>query len=226
MKYKIEGSPLPVVICELSAGETMITESGSMSWMTPNMNMETTTNGGLGKAFGRVFSGENMFQNRYTALGGDGMIAFASSFPGSIIPIEITPDKPIIVQKRAFLAATSGVELSVHFQKKFGAGLFGGEGFIMQRLSGSGLAFIEIDGHAVNYDLAPGQQMVVDTGYLAMMDSTCNMEIKTVPGLKNKIFGGEGFFNTVITGPGKLTVQTMPVHKVATAIQPYIVSGS
>ena len=226
MKYKIEGSPLPVVICELSAGETMITESGSMSWMTPNMNMETTTNGGLGKAFGRVFSGENMFQNRYTALGGDGMIAFASSFPGSIIPIEITPDKPIIVQKRAFLAATSGVELSVHFQKKFGAGLFGGEGFIMQRLSGSGLAFIEIDGHAVNYDLAPGQQMIVDTGYLAMMDSTCNMEIKTVPGLKNKIFGGEGFFNTVITGPGKLTVQTMPVHKVASAIQPYIATGS
>lgn len=226
MKYKIEGSPLPVVICELNAGETMITESGSMSWMTPNMNMETTTNGGLGKAFGRVFSGENMFQNRYTALGGDGMIAFASSFPGSIIPIEITPDKPIIVQKRAFLAATSGVELSVHFQKKFGAGLFGGEGFIMQRLSGSGLAFIEIDGHAVNYDLAPGQQMIVDTGYLAMMDSTCNMEIKTVPGLKNKFFGGEGFFNTVITGPGKLTVQTMPVHKVASAIQPYIVSGN
>lgn len=226
MKYKIEGSPLPVVICELNAGETMITESGSMSWMTPNMNMETTTNGGLGKAFGRVFSGENMFQNRYTALGGDGMIAFASSFPGSIIPIEITPDKPVIVQKRAFLAATSGVELSVHFQKKLGAGLFGGEGFIMQRLSGSGLAFIEIDGHAVNYDLAPGQQMIVDTGYLAMMDSTCNMEIKTVPGLKNKIFGGEGFFNTVITGPGKLTVQTMPVHKVASAIQPYIVSGN
>ena len=226
MKYKIEGSPLPVVICELSSGETMITESGSMSWMTPNMNMETTTNGGLGKAFGRVFSGENMFQNRYTALGGDGMIAFASSFPGSIIPIEITPDKPIIVQKRAFLAATSGVELSVHFQKKLGAGLFGGEGFIMQRLSGSGLAFFEIDGHAVNYDLAPGQQMIVDTGYLAMMDSTCNMEIKTVPGLKNKIFGGEGFFNTVITGPGKLTVQTMPVHKVASAIQPYIVSGN
>ncbi len=226
MKYRIEGSPLPVVICELTAGETMITESGSMSWMTPNMQMETTTNGGLGKAFGRVFSGENMFQNKYTALGADGMIAFASSFPGSIIPIEITPDKPIIVQKRAFLAATSGVELSVHFQKKLGAGLFGGEGFIMQRLSGSGLAFIEIDGHAVNYDLAPGQQMIVDTGYLAMMDSTCNMEIKTVPGLKNKFFGGEGFFNTVITGPGKLTVQTMPVHKVATAIQPYIVSRS
>ncbi len=226
MKYRIEGSPLPVVICELTAGETMITESGSMSWMTPNMQMETTTNGGLGKAFGRVFSGENMFQNRYTAMGANGMIAFASSFPGSIIPIEITPDKPIIVQKRAFLAATSGVELSVHFQKKFGAGLFGGEGFIMQRLSGSGLAFIEIDGHAVNYDLAPGQQMVVDTGYLAMMDATCNMEIKSVPGLKNKFFGGEGFFNTVITGPGKLTVQTMPVHKVASAIQPYIVSGS
>lgn len=226
MKYKIEGTPLPVVICNLDAGETMITERGSMSWMSPNMKMETTSNGGFGKALGRMFAGEALFQNRFTAIGGNGMIAFASSFPGSILPVEITPDNPIIVQKRSFLASTSGVQLSVHFQKKFGAGFFGGEGFIMQKLSGNGIAFIEIDGHAIEYDLAPGQQIIVDTGYLAKMDSTCTMDITTVPGLKNKFFGGEGFFNTVITGPGKVTLQTMPIHSVASSIAPYVASGN
>lgn len=225
MKYKIEGSPLPVVICTLENGESMITERGSMSWMSPNMKMETTSNGGIGKAFGRMFTGEAMFQNRYTAQGGEGTIAFASSFPGSIVALEITPDLPVIVQKRAFLAATEGVTLSVHFQKRFGAGLFGGEGFIMQKLSGSGIAFIEIDGYAVDYDLAPGQQIIVDTGYLAKMDSTCQMNITSVPGLKNKIFGGEGFFNTVITGPGKVTLQTMPIHSVAASLSPYFSGG-
>ena len=226
MRYKIEGTPLPVVICTLDNGESMITERGSMSWMSPNMMMETTSNGGIGKAFGRMFSGEALFQNRYTAQGGEGTIAFASSFPGSILALEVTPELPIIVQKRAFLAATEGVELSVHFQKKFGAGFFGGEGFIMQKLSGRGIAFIEIDGHAVDYDLAPGQQIVVDTGYLAKMDSTCQMDITTVRGLKNKIFGGEGFFNTVITGPGKVTLQTMPIHSVAASLSPYFGGGN
>ncbi len=226
MKYRIEGTPLPVVICTLDNGESMITERGSMSWMSPNMMMETTSNGGIGKAFGRMFSGEALFQNRYTARGGEGTIAFASSFPGSILALEITPELPIIVQKRAFLAATEGVELSVHFQRKFGAGLFGGEGFIMQRLTGRGIAFIEIDGHAVDYELAPGQQIVVDTGYLAKMDSTCQMDITTVKGLKNKLFGGEGFFNTVITGPGKVTLQTMPIHSVAASLSPFFSGGN
>lgn len=226
MHYKIEGTPLPVVICTLDPEETMITERGSMSWMSPNMVMETTSNGGFGKAFGRMFSGEAFFQNRYTARGAEGMIAFASSFPGSILPIEITPETPIVVQKRAFLASTAGVELSVFFQKKLGAGLFGGEGFIMQKLSGRGLVFLEIDGHAVEYTLAPGQELIVDTGYLAKMDATCTMDIVSVSGLKNKFFGGEGFFNTVVRGPGKVTLQTMPVHSVAGALSPFIGSGN
>ncbi len=215
MQYRIDGTPLPVVTCNLNAGESMITERGSMCWMSPNMRMETTSNGGLGKALGRAFAGEAMFQNRYTAEGGPGMIAFASSFPGSILPITITPDHPVILQKSAFLAAEPGVELSIHFQKRLGAGFFGGEGFIMQRLSGSGLAFAEIDGHAVEYQLAPGQQMVVDTGYLAMMDATCTMDVVTVKGAKNIFFGGEGLFNTVVTGPGKIVLQTMPISGVA-----------
>ncbi len=215
MNYKIEGTPLPVVICELSNGEQMITERGSMSWMTPNMRMETTSNGGVGKALGRMFSGEALFQNRYTAEGGTGMIAFASSFPGSIVPLRITPDRPVIAQKSAFLASEQGVELSIHFQRKIGAGFFGGEGFIMQKLSGNGIAFVEIDGHAVEYDLAPGQQMIVDTGYLAYMDASCTMDVVTVKGAKNVFFGGEGLFNTRVTGPGKVVLQTMPISRIA-----------
>jgi uncharacterized protein (TIGR00266 family) len=226
MKYTIKGDGLPVVICELEPGEQMITEKGSMSWMSPNMQMSTSGGGSLGKAFGRMFSGESIFQNIYTAKGGPGMIAFASSFPGSIRPVEISPGNELVVQKSGFLASSAGIDLSVFFHRKFGAGLFGGEGFIMQRLSGRGLAFIEIDGTAIEYDLAPGQQLIVDTGYLAAMSATCRIDIQSVPGLKNAIFGGEGLFNTIVTGPGHVILQTMPVSAVAGAIQPFIVTGN
>ncbi len=222
MKYKIVGEPLPAVICDVEPGETLITEGGAMSWMSPNMKMDTTSGGGLGKMFGRMFSGDSLFLNRYTAQGGMGQIAFASSFPGSIRAIEIVPGKDIIVQKSSFLAAQEGVDLSVFFQKRFGSGLFGGEGFIMQKLSGHGTAFVEIDGYAVEYNLTATQSIIVDTGYLAMMDATCSMDIVTVPGVKNALFGGEGIFNTVVRGPGKIVLQTMPVNKVAGAIIPYI----
>ncbi len=217
MKYQIMGEPMPVVICTLDPNETMISEAGAMSWMSPNMEMQTS-GGGAGKMFGRMFSGESLFQNLYTARNGPGMIAFASSFPGSIRAYQITPNTPIICQKKAFLAATTGVELSVHFQKKVGAGFFGGEGFIMQRISGNGLAFIEVDGSIVEYELAPGQQMVIDTGYLAMMDATVQMDVQQVRGIKNVLFGGESLFNTVVTGPGRILLQTMPMSNFATAI--------
>lgn len=218
MRYEIKGENLPVVVCYLEGGEQMITERGSMSWMSPNMKMETTTGGGIGKAIGRMFAGEALFQNRYTAQGGNGLIAFASSFPGQINAYEIGPGREIIVQKSGFLAAESGVELSVFFQKKLGSGFFGGEGFIMQRLSGQGTAFLEFDGHVVDYELQPGQQIVVDTGYLAAMEGTCSIEVRTVPGLKNMVFGGEGLFNTVVTGPGRVWLQTMPISNVAQLI--------
>lgn len=220
MQYKIVGEPMPAVICELQNGESMITERGSMSWMSPNMEMRTNA-GGVGKALGRLFSGESIFQNTYTANGA-GMIAFASSFPGAIRVVQVTPDRPVVAQKGSFLAAESGVELSVFFQKKLGAGFLGGEGFVMQKLSGDGLAFLEIDGSAVEYELQPGQSMIVDSGNLAMMDATCSMDIVTVKGVKNALFGGEGLFNTVLTGPGKIVVQTMPVSGVAAAILPYL----
>ena len=225
MRYEIKGDTLPVVICYLENGERMITERGSMSWMSPNMKMETTSNGGIGKAFGRMFSGEALFQNRYTATGGNGMIAFASSFPGQIVARQIAQGQELIVQKSGFLASEEGVDLSIFFQKKFGAGFFGGEGFIMQRLSGNGIAFLEFDGHVVEYELRPGQQIVVDTGYLAAMDATCSMEIQTVPGLKNMVFGGEGVFNTVVTGPGHVWLQTMPISSVAGELLRYMPAG-
>ena len=226
MRYKIQGETLPVAVCYLEGGERMITEGGGMAWMSPNMLMETTTNGGLGKAFGRMFAGERMFQNIYTAQGGNGMIAFASSFPGSIEAFEITPGREMIFQKSAFLAGEAGVQISVFFNKKFSSGLFEGEGFIMQKISGQGIVFAEFDGHVVQYELQPGQQIVVDTGHLAAMETTCTMEIKNVPGVKNMLFGGEGLFNTVISGPGKVWLQTMPISNVAGVLRPYLPSGS
>lgn len=221
MKYNIEGGSLPIVEVSLENGETLVTQGGGMVWMSPNLNMETTA-GGIGKAFSKMFSGESIMQNRYTAMGGPGFITLASSFPGSIIPFEITPNMPMIVQKSGFLASTAGVELSIHFNKKAGAGFFGGEGFIMQKLSGQGVAFVEIDGYCKQYTLAPGQQLIVDTGNLAAMDATCKIDIQSVKGVKNMLFGGEGFFNTVVTGPGRVFLQSHPISTVAGAIRPYI----
>lgn len=226
MRYEIQGDTLPVLICHLESGEAMITEGGSMSWMSPNMKMETV-GGGVGKVFGRMFSGEKMFQNRYTAQGGAGMIAFASSFPGSIRAFEIAPGRGIIAQKSAFLASEVSVEYSLFFQKKLGAGFFGGEGFIMQKFSGNGILFAEFDGHVIEYDLQPGQKLVVDTGHLAAMSDSCTMEIVSVPGVKNMLLGGEGIFNTEVTGPGHVWLQTMPVSNVAGVLRPYLpTSGS
>lgn len=224
MIYEIKGGAFPVVECQLQDREQMITEKGSMVWMSPNMQMETA-GGGIGKMFTKAFSGESMFQNIYTAHGA-GFIAFGSSFPGKILPLEIGPGKEMVVQKSAFLASESGVELSIHFNKKLGAGFFGGEGFIMQRLSGHGLAFIEIDGELVEYQLESGQQIVVDTGNVAGYEVGVQMDIQQVPGLKNKLLGGEGLFNTVLTGPGKIWLQTMPISSVAASIRPFIPSGN
>ena len=215
MQYEIKGGNFPVVICSLENGETMITEKGSMAWMSPNMQMETH-GGGLGKMFSKAFSGESMFQNHYTARG-NGLIAFGSSFPGKVLPLEIGPGREMIVQKRAFLASEAGVNLSIHFHKKLATGIFGGEGFIMQRLSGYGTAFIEIDGELMEYELKPGQQIVVDSGYVAGFETSVRMDVQAISGAKNVLFGGEGLFNTVLTGPGRVWLQTMPISNIAGA---------
>lgn len=224
MRYEIKGGVFPIVVCYLENGEKMITEKGSMVWQSPNIKMETS-GGGLSKMFSKALSGESMFQNIYTAQGGPGMITFGSSFPGKILPVEIAPGREIILQKKAFLASESSVQLDIHFNKKLGAGFFGGEGFIMQKLSGKGIAFAEIDGELVEYDLAPGEQMIVDTGNVAGFEPGVSIDIRQVAGIKNKLLGGEGFFNTVLTGPGKIWLQTMPVSGVAEAIRPFIPTG-
>lgn len=222
LKYEIEGGNLPVVICYPEAGQTICTQSGAMSWMSPNMNMETNSGGGVKKMLGRLFSGDSIFMNEYTPQGESGMIAFASSFPGSIIPYEVTPGNGIIVQKSGFLAMEKGLELSIYFQKRLGAGIFGGEGFVMQKISGNGLAFIEIDGYCKEYTLGAGESIIVDTGYLAAMSETCEMDIQTVKGVKNALFGGEGIFHTRIVGPGKVYIQSMPIQNTAEKLVPYL----
>ena len=222
LRYEIEGGNLPVVICYPEAGQSLCTESGAMSWMSPNMKMETNTGGGLKKMLGRMLAGESIFMNEYTAQGGEGMIAFASSFPGRIIPYQVTPGNGIIVQKRGFLAMEKGLELSIYFQKRLGRGLFGGEGFVMQRIAGNGMVFLEIDGHCKEYDLAAGESVLVDTGYLAAMSESCTMDLEMVQGAKNIFLGGEGLFHTRITGPGKAYIQSMPVINTAQRLTPYL----
>lgn len=213
MKYEIIGGNLPAALCRLEQGESIICERGAMSWMDDGFEMQTE-GGGLGKMLGRALSGEGMFVNRYVATKA-GEIAFASSFPGEIRAIEITPGHSVIAQKRSFLASDETVEYSVYTQKKISRGLFGGEGFIMQKFSGNGTVLIEIDGSAKEYELKAGERKIVDTGYLVMMDETCTMDIEKVKGAKNALLGGEGFFNTVITGPGRIILQTMPISKMA-----------
>ncbi|WP_294580107.1 TIGR00266 family protein [uncultured Ruminococcus sp.] len=217
MQYQIQGQPYPVVILTVEQEETVCCQKGAMAWMTPNMEMQTK-GGGIGKMFSRALTGESMFQNEYTAKGGPGMIAFASALPGEIMPIQVTPDKPIVAQKSAFLASERGVSFELFFQKRLAGGFFGGEGFLMQKFSGNGMLFLEIDGSMVAYDLAPGQSMMVDTGNLAAMESTCTLDVQTVKGVGNVLLGGEGLFNTKVTGPGRIWLQTLPLSNMASAL--------
>ena len=220
MRYEIEGGSLPAVILHLNAGETIISEVGGRTWARGPVLTETK-GGSVGKAFGRILSGESLFLSHYTAQG-PAEIAFSSSFPGRIVARVLGPGESVICQKSAFLCASLGVELSVHFQKKLASGMFGGEGFIMQKVTGPGLVFFELDGYCPEYDLAPGERLVCDTGVLAMMDATCQMDVQMVKGVKNMVLGGEGMFDTVITGPGKVYLQTMTIAKLATQMIPYL----
>ena len=232
MQYEVKNAPLPVLICKLDPNESIECQKGAMSWMTPTMQMQTGLGSGaggflgaLGKMAKSAVTGESIFRNTYTAQGGAGEIAFASSFPGDIICFD-TSVNPIVAQKSSYLANTMGVNMEIFFQKKLGAGFFGGEGFIMQKFSGSGVVFLEIDGSVCEYTLAAGQSMLIDTGYLAAMEATCSMDIETVKGIGNALLGGEGLFNTKVTGPGKIWLQTMPANVLADAIKPFIPTGS
>ena len=221
MNYSIEGGSLPAVIIQLNAGEALISEAGGRTWSRGPIVSESKAEGGIGKSLGRMISGEGLFMSRYTAQG-PAEIAFSSSLPGSIIARELAPGESIIAQKSAFMCATDGVDLAVNLQKKLGAGMAGGEGFVMQRITGPGMVFLEIDGFSPEYNLAPGEQLICDTGVIAVMDATCQMDVQMVKGVKNMLFGGEGLFDTVITGPGRVHLQTMTIGKLARLMIPFL----
>ena len=221
MQYSIEGGSLPAVIISLNPGEKLISEVGGRTWSRGDVTTETTSNGGAGKALGRMLTGESLFMSTYTA-NGPCEVAFTSSFPGRIVARELGPGESVIAQKSAFLCASYGTELSVYANKSLKGGLLGGEGFLMQKITGPGIAFFEIDGYCKEYDLAPGERIVCDTGVMALMDESVTMSVETVKGLKNKMLGGEGLFDTVLTGPGKVCLQTMTVANLAKLIIPFI----
>ncbi|MBR0270504.1 MAG: TIGR00266 family protein [Methanobrevibacter sp.] len=222
MEYEIRGGAFPMVVCKLQKGETMKDESGAMAYMTSDVKMDTNTGGGLLKGLGRALAGDSIFLNFFTAEEDGAEIGFASYCPGKIIPIRLDGTNSIIGQKSSFLAAEEGVEIDMHFRKKLGAGIFGGEGFILQKFSGNGIAFLEIDGEVIEYDLQPGEKLFVDQGHIAAMDESVDFDIERVKGAKNLLFGGEGLFLATLRGPGKVWIQTMPIAKLAEAIIPFI----
>ena len=226
MQYLIFGGNLPAVSIRLEQGESIYTQSGGMAWMTDGIDMSTNMRGGLMGGLGRMLSGDTLFMATYTAMLPQQEITVASTFPGDILPLSLGDGRSYICQKSAFLCAQPGVELSVEFTKRLSAGAFGGEGFILQRLSGQGMAFLELDGSIREITLAPGQRIKVDTGNVAGYEESVSMEIQQVEGLKNKLLGGEGFFHTRLTGPGKVWIQTMPISTVASALIGFMPSGN
>lgn len=208
MKYTIIGQTVPAVECELQQGESMFTQSGGMIWQDDGIEMTTNARGGVARSLGRMFTGESIFMANYTATRPNVRIAFGSTVPGSVVPVELTAGRDIICQKGAFLCAEQSIDLQVAFTKRIAAGLFGGEGFILQRMFGSGMLFLEVDGDMVQRTLAPGEVLKVDTGNVVAFESTVSYEVETVKGLKNIFFGGEGLFLTRLTGPGKIILQT------------------
>jgi len=227
MEYQIIGTTLQAVILELDPSETVYSESGGMAWMSGNIEMKTSgRGGGLGGALKRAVSGESLFLVEYTSQGGKGMVAFASDFPGKIVPINLDRGQQMICQKTAFLCAEKTVELDIHFRKRLGAGFFGGEGFILQKLTGPGVAFVCLDGEIMEYTLEANQVLKVDTGHIAMYEPTVSFDVEMVKGFSNIFFGGEGLFLATLVGPGRVWLQTMPTSNLAKAIRPYMPSKS
>lgn len=227
MEFKIIGTTLQAVILELDPGETVYSESGGMAWMTSNIVMNTSgRGGGLGGALKRAVSGESLFLVEYTSQGSKGFVAFASDFPGKIVPLQLGQGQEMICQKTAFLCAEKTVGLDIHFRKRLGAGFFGGEGFIMQKLTGPGVAFVCLDGEIVEYTLEANQLLKVDTGHVAMYEPSVSFDVEMLKGFSNILFGGEGLFLATLRGPGRIWLQTMPTSNLAKAIMPYMPAKS
>lgn len=222
MQYEIVGGSFPAVKCKLSRGEVMKCEGGSMSWMDAGIKMSTEGGGGIGKALGRAFSGESIFFNNYEAIQDNSEIVFASSFPGTIIPVALQPGQTIIAQKEAFLACEKTVDVAMHFHKKVGSGIFGGMGFFLQKFTGPGTVFLEIDGALMEYELAAGEVKMIDGPHMAILGEGVKFDIERIKGAKNMLLGGEGLFLTRVEGPGKIWLQTMPMSGVADTLSKYM----
>lgn len=225
MDYKVIGQTVPVVEMTLNAGETVYTQSGGMAYQSEGIEMKTNARGGVMKSIGRAFSGESMFMANYTAQRDGAMVAFAATVPGNVVPIDLSQmPQGLMMQKGAFLCAENSVETKVAFTKKFSAGLFGGEGFILQKAQGNGKLFLEVDGDTIEKELQPGEVLKVDTGNVVAFEPSVSYEIETVKGLGNIFLGGEGLFLTRLLGPGKVILQSQNFKDFAGRIIPYIPS--
>lgn len=226
MQYRISGSVMESVDIHLKAGETIYTESGGMAWMRGSFDMDTSTRGGLGAGIGRMLAGESLFLTTYTCKSPDGLITFTPEVPGKVVDLKLEEGQSMICQKDSFMCAEESVQLEMHFRKKLGAGLFGGEGFILQKITGPGTAFVEIPGEVRIIELKAGEQLQVDPGHIALFDPSVEYDITAVKGLKNVLFSGEGLFLATLTGPGKVWLQSLPLSNLALKLAKYMPTKS
>lgn len=222
MKYQIEGNVFPTLEIQLTQGESVFTESGGMAWMSQGIDMSTSTRGGLMAGIGRALAGESLFMVTYACKTQAGTVTFTPEAPGLILDMNLAPNQSLICQKDTFLCAEQSVQMEIHFSRRLGAGIFGGEGFILQKITGPGKAFLAIPGDVIERNLAPGEKLLIDPGHIAMFEPSVNYDINMVKGLKNVIFAGEGLFLATLTGPGKVWLETMPIANLAAKIRKYI----
>jgi uncharacterized protein (TIGR00266 family) len=225
MEYTIHGTVMQALEIRLKRDEAIYTESGGMAWMSDGIDMKTSGRGGIGKSLGRALSGESLFMTTYTCTAPEGMITFTMESPGKVIPLNLKAGHSMICQKDAFMCAEDSVDLAMHFRKRLGTGLFGGEGFILQKLTGPGTAFVEIAGEVQLYELKAGERLKIDPGHIAMYEPTCDYDITTIKGVMNWLGGGEGLFMASVSGPGKVWLQTMPLSNLAAKLRAYMPKG-
>jgi uncharacterized protein (TIGR00266 family) len=229
MQPKIIGSTMPVLEMTLEPGDSIIAEAGELSWMTSSIELRTSTSAGANKgflgAFKRAVGGGSWFMTEYRSSGGSGMVAFATQVPGQILPLEVRRDGGYLIHRHGFVCGTPAIELSVGFQRSLGAGVFGGQGFVLQKIGGEGSAWVELDGEVIIYDLTPGETLRVHPGHVGMFESTVNFDITMLPGIRNVLFGGDGLFLAALSGPGRVWLQSLPLSNLAHALAPYMPSG-
>jgi uncharacterized protein (TIGR00266 family) len=229
MEHRIIGTTLPVLELQMAAGESVVAVSGELSWMSQSIVLQTTSGlsgGGIGSFFKRVAGGGSIFMTQYTAQGAPGLLAFATKMPGHILPVELGQGGDYMIHRHGFLCGTEGVQLSMGFQQSLGAGIFGGDGFLLQRITGSGQAWVELDGEVIPYTLAAGETLRVHPGHVGMFDASVNFGITRIQGIRNMLFGGDGIFLAQLTGPGRIWLQSLPLSNLAHALSPYLGGGA